>query len=444
MSVKSAVDDIRTSLRDAASGLFDGGNARTGTPVAFAAAVAGVEGLVYVVGRFVPELLRSVGAGPVVVGLYGTVGIALALLFRSQGRPSVVDDSTRSLALVAAGLGFWSVVPLVGSQPPVPAWAFVFVGLGLVAFRYALPAMFGDAVGITTTGRRGDDSNVGRTAGTFAAVLATTAVMTAAAIRPSVQILSLLAAVVGVAAVALTASDGFDAADSSDGTQDTHDALNAQNEQASPPIPLSLVPLQTATGRRRAVLVGDLLRRFALALVVVFVVVTVVSFHAPSVAAFGSTLPPNAVFGILLCLELAGEVVGRRLAPRVTRTVGRRRLAVLSVALTALFPVLLVTAPAKLPVLAMLFFGFGFRRVGTDARRSLVDAAVGARSETAPDEYRAARDLVVVPAPVVGGMLFWYSPVLAFSLATAVGGLALREYVRLLFGGAPTWMEAGE
>ncbi|WP_224270855.1 hypothetical protein [Haloprofundus salinisoli] len=437
MSEKSALDEIRSAVRDIVGAARDCDSRQTNTPAAFAVAVAGLEGLTYAVGRFVPEFLRSFGAGPTVIGLYGTLGIALALLFRSRGRPSVVVGLRRSLAFVVVGVGLWSVVPLVASRSAIPGWVLVFVGLGLISVRYALPATLGGAVGIATTGSRLDDGNVDRTVWTFGALVVTTAVMTAAAVRPGVQILSLLAATVGVAALALAASGEI----GSFGRAGETDNGQPDGRSSSPPIQLSLVPLQTTTGRRRAVLVGDLLRRLSLALVVVFVVVTVVSFHAPAVTVFGSTLSPDAVFGVLLCLELLGETLGRRVAGWATRTVGRERVAAVSVALTALFPVLLVTAPASLPGLSLLFLGFGFRRVGTEARRALVDAAVGTRSATAAAEYRAARDLVVVPAPVVGGVLFWYSPVLAFSIATAVGGLALREYLRLLVGRTPTWAE---
>jgi MFS family permease len=134
---------------------------------------------------------------------------------------------------------------------------------------------------------------------------------------------------------------------------------------------------------------------------------------------------------------------------RLADRVGLKPVVALGFAVYAVFPALLVAAPADAvsavvpglgpvavpaaAVLAVLFAFSGLRFAGLPAHKALiVGPAEANQGGRVVGSYYLVRNAVTIPSAAVGGALYAVSPVLAFGSATAVGLLGTGYF--LLFG----------
>jgi MFS family permease len=108
---------------------------------------------------------------------------------------------------------------------------------------------------------------------------------------------------------------------------------------------------------------------------------------------------------------------------RVAERTGLKPVVALGFAVYAIFPVVLVFAPATQWVYVGLFAFSGLRFAGLPAHKALIvgpaQADAGGRVTGA---YYLLRNTIVIPSAALGGVLWAaVSPELAFSVATAVG-----------------------
>ncbi|EMA36836.1 hypothetical protein [Halobiforma nitratireducens] len=184
--------------------------------------------------------------------------------------------------------------------------------------------------------------------------------------------------------------------------------------------------------RARWAIVGDALVRVAIVGVSPFLVLLVVDYEPVGFSIGGFTLAPIAVFGAFVLVEAAGAILGAIGSPRVRSSVDRRVLLAVGLVGVSLFPMALVAAPTSAGVVAVLFGLFGCRTaieplrptVGASAR----DAPIPGSSAT--EDVRAVVRLAVVLAPLVAGVLYAVDPLAAFTAATTVGLLGVRELGR--------------
>jgi MFS family permease len=169
-------------------------------------------------------------------------------------------------------------------------------------------------------------------------------------------------------------------------------------------------------------------------MVYVFFVIVVTEFLEVGVAlpAVGS-LSPDAYFGVLLAVEMLVALLVMVPVARLSRRVGLKPVVALGFAVYAVFPVLLISAPADAGVLALLFAFSGLRFAGLPAHKALIvgPAERGAGGRVT-GSYYLVRNLLVVPSAAVGGAIYAVSPETAFSVATVVGLLGVGLF--LLFG----------
>lgn len=381
--------------------------AESGLPAGVTAAGTAValDALAYAAVRYAPEHLRLLGASPVVVGLFGAVGVALALFGRRLAAPTAA-----ALAAVATlGLGLWALAGPLAAAVGLPAPALVLVG--------TVPLGLWVAVASPTVGtgpeaaaflRHLPDRRGRHPVATVGGVLFATVVLAAGTALAGVRIVAALAAAVGVAATVAALVDGGGS-----------DRLHVERDRLSLRGAVARLPAEA-----RGLVLGDTLVRVALAVVSVFVVITVTTRLAgPTLGG----LTPGAAFGFLLAVELAVGAVAARAGGRLVDGVGAAPLACWAAAVAAAFPLLLVSVPAGALVLGPLFAGFGTRFVAVDARRRLLREAVGGRL---PAPTRTARDAATAAAPLVGGLSYGVSPTLAFGLATTLAAVGVHETLR--------------
>jgi MFS family permease len=393
--------------------------------------------------QYMAEYLFVLGAGPVVVGLFGSLGNLISAVYPYPG--GIISDrigSRRALTLFgllsAVGFAVWAaggafglfVVPAFAFGPvSVPELAFpvgIFLGLFLVQCwkSFGLGATFAVVKQSVEPERLATGFAATETVRRLAFLLGPLLVTAALAVFTfEVGFRVVLA---GAAVVALLGTLAqhllYDASEDTIGKSTEGLATVVSDLRA---MPEQLPPL----------LVGDTLVRFANGMVYVFFVVVVSDYLG-----VGVTLPlvgylsPEAFFGVLLAVEMAVALLSMVPVSRLTSRVGLKPVVAIGFAVYAVFPVLLVSAPADAvtvgsltvppsAVLVALFAFSGLRFAGLPAHKALIvgpaERDTGGR---VTGSYYLVRNVVTVPSAAVGGVLYAVSPVVAFTTASAIGG----------------------
>ncbi|WP_246983761.1 MFS transporter [Halorientalis marina] len=394
-------------------------------------------------GRYLPRYMSLLGAGGVAIGLYGSVGNLVSAVYPYPGG-ALSDRIGSRIALTAFGLastvGFlvWLFAPVFGvvtlpgfTVGPVDVDGVVlpigvFLGLFLAqAWKsFGLGATFAIvkqsvvpsrlATGFAST------ETVRRLAFLVGPLLAA-ALIAAFGFAQGFEYVLAVAAVFGLVATVAQhllydASDDT-VGDSFEGVGQVVADLRAMPDELPP------------------LLVGDTLVRFANGMVYVFFVIVVTEFLA-----VGVTLPvvgrlsPDAFFGVLLGVEMVIALASMVPVAKLAERVGLKPVVAIGFAVYAVFPVLLINAPADPLVVAALFAFSGLRFAGLPAHKALIvgpaERDAGGRVTGA---YYLLRNTVTIPSALLGGWLYdAYSPELAFGLATAVGVVGVVVF--LAFG----------
>jgi MFS family permease len=381
-------------------------------------------------GRYMPRYLSVIGAGSLAIGLYGSFGNLIGAVYPYPG--GAVSDrigSRTALTLfgLASTLGFvvWYAAGPLSSIPVGPtSLGVLVVFLGLVLSQawksFGLGATFAVvkqsvdpdrlATGFAST------ETVRRLAFLLGPLLAA-AILARFAFEVGFRYVLLVAAAFG--AVATAAQHVlYDA--SADSFGKSFEGLDTvRSDLRSLPSPL------------RPLLVGDTLVRFANGMVYVFFVIVVTEFLSVS-----ATLPvvgrlsPDAFFGVLLAVEMAIALLTMVPVAKLARRVGLKPVVALGFSVYAVFPVLLISAPADPLVVGLLFAFSGLRFAGLPAHKALIvgpaEADAGGR---VVGSYYLVRNAVTVPSAALGGVLYAASPPAAFGVATVVGLLGTGYFL---------------
>ncbi|WP_336000687.1 MFS transporter [Halorientalis halophila] len=394
-------------------------------------------------GRYVPRYMSLLGAGGLAIGLYGTVGNLISAVYPYPGG-AFSDRVGSRVALTAFGLastvGFlvWLAAPLFGvvtldlSFVPVADSAAVVLPVGIFLGLFLAQAWKSFGLGAT-----------------FAVVKQAVPPDRLATGFASTETVRRLAFLVGpLLAASLIAVFGFDLGfravlavaaafglvatvaqhrlyDSSEDTLGkSFEGISAIREDLRS-MPPELPPL----------LAGDTLVRFANGMVYVFFVIVVTEFLAVD-----ATLPvigylsPDALFGVLLAVEMVVALLSMVPMSRLADRVGLKPVVALGFAVYALFPILLISAPADPWIVGLLFAFSGLRFAGLPAHKALIvgpaERGAGGRVTGA---YYLLRNVLVVPSALVGGTLYdAASPEVAFGVATVIGLVGTGVF--LVFG----------
>ncbi|RDI71461.1 MFS transporter [Halopelagius longus] len=393
-------------------------------------------------GRYMPRYMSVLGAGSLAIGLYGSFGNLISAVYPYPGG-ALSDRIGSRTALTAFGvastLGFvvWLFADAFGvltipafevgryAAEPVVLPVGIFLGLLLAqAWKsFGLGATFAIvkqsvpadrlATGFAST------ETFRRTAFLLGPLLAA-GVLTLYQFEFGFRVVLAVAALFGLVATAAQYA--------------LYDASRDSFGKSFEGLDSVLDDLQSMPPELRPLLVGDTLVRFANGMVYVFFVIVVTEFLEVGVTlpAVGS-LSPDAYFGVLLAVEMAIALLTMVPVAKLARRVGLKPVVAVGFAVYAIFPVLLVNAPANAAVVALLFAFSGLRFAGLPAHKALI---VGPAEENAGGRvvgsYYLVRNVVVIPSAAVGGWLYAASPELAFGAATAVGLLGTGYF--LAFG----------
>jgi len=393
--------------------------------------------------RFLPEYVAALGASGFVVGLFGTFGNVISAVYPYPGG-AVSDRIGSRYALTVFGLlstlGFavWLVAPGVGAVTvagvTVDPWIWVFVGLVLAqAWKsFGLGATFAVVKQATEPSRLAagfaSTETFRRTAFLIGPVLAAVLIGLRDEFTVSFQFVLAVAVVFG--AVGTAAQHVlYDA---------SRDSIGGSFEG----IARVRRDLREMPDELRPLLVGDTLVRFANGMVYVFFVLVVTRFLEVGLEAtvalggvsYAVDLSPEAFFGYLLGVEMLVALLVMAPAAKAAERVGLKPVVALGFAVYAVFPVVLIYAPANAAAMVLVFAFSGLRFAGLPSHKALIvgPAEQGAGGRVT-GTYYLLRNVVVVPSAALGGYLWEYvSPEVAFTFAAAVGLVGTAYF--LLFG----------
>src|SRR5215813_2121700 len=193
-------------------------------------------------------------------------------------------------------------------------------------------------------------------------------------------------------------------------------------EQAAAERSFKRTPAATILARMPAalkrLLVAECLARFGEAIAGSFIVLYVTS-------ALGYSAP---TYGMLYALQQAVSLVMYLPSGRLADLTGRRSLIALTFLFFALFPLAVQWAHGFTAIVAAFVIG-GLKEMGEPARKAfIVDLADPAERARAVGVYYTIRNLLIVPAGTIGGILWTYNPRAPFQVAGAVGMLGAAVF----------------
>ena len=184
------------------------------------------------------------------------------------------------------------------------------------------------------------------------------------------------------------------------------------------PAPAPAAPLRLTAPLRR-LLLADCLVRIGEGIAAAFIVLYVTGPLGRSIMAYG------ALYALQMSVAIASYLPAGKLADRT----GRGPLVALTFAFFALFPLAVRFAHTDALLIGAFVIG-GLKEIGEPARKSLiVDGADPARRGRVVGFYYTIRNLLVVPAGVVGGLLWQVAPRWPLEIAFAVGVLGMLVFM---------------
>ena len=393
--------------------------------------------------RFLPEYIVALGASGFVVGLFGTFGNLISAVYPYPG--GAVSDRIGSRyaltvfgVLSTVGFAFWLLAPELGTITiagmAIRPWVWIFVGLFLAqAWKsFGLGATFAVVKQATDPSRLAagfaSTETFRRVAFLIGPVLAAIMIGFHPEFTVSFQYVLGVAVVFGVLG---TVVQHF----LYDASEDTIGNSFAGIEQIRR-------DLREMPEELRPLLVGDTLVRFANGMVYVFFVLVVTRFLQAGLEttislggfSYGLDLSPEAFFGYLLGVEMVIALLVMAPAAKIAEYVGLKPVVALGFAVYAIFPVVLINAPANAAVLVVVFAFSGLRFAGLPSHKALIvgPAEQGAGGRVT-GSYYLLRNTVVIPSAALGGYLWEFvSPEVAFTIAAGISVVGTGYF--LVFG----------
>ena len=347
---------------------------------------------------YIPAYLTALGAGGVAVGLFGSSKDLLDSLYQYPGG-WLADRFGRRHALLT-----FTAVAMAGyaMYALAPGWPFVFIGLlGVMAWKAgAFPTTFAVIGDSLPRDRRAVAFSVQsvlirlpRVVGAPLGGLLIAGFGMIAGIRIALLVTLVLALVVWMVQYYGYREDAPAKSQVSPGR--LRDVLSG--------MPPSLTRLLTA----------DCLVRIGEGMATSFIILYVTEVRSFSAAEYG------VLYAIQQAVAIAFYLPGGRIADAS----GRTPVVMLTFIFFAAFP-LAVRLASSYPALVAAFVVGGLKEIGEPARKSLiVDLAPDHQRARTVGAYYAIRNFLVVPAGVMGGLLWQRAPHLPLEAAFIVSGI---------------------
>jgi MFS family permease len=349
--------------------------------------------------RFLPKYLEVLGASALVIGLFGTLKDLLDAVYQYPGG-KLSDRFGHRAALIVfnllAALGY--VIYLLS-----PNWEGIFLGTLFVAAwaSLSLPATFSIIGHSLPTDRRAMGfavQSIIRRVPIVIGPLLGGAIITALGIRQGIRLGLLASIVLALGSIAFQ--------------RRCYTRANGADPEQTPPRPRVVDLVRTLHPGLKRLLWADILARLAEGIPKQFIVLYALNLLRATPMQFGGLTALSMAVSIAVYIPVA------RLADR---SPNRHQYVALTFLFFALSP-LAVVLSRSVPMLCIAFVVMGLREIAEPARKALiVDLSDARRRGTDVGVYYALRQFSVLPASLIGGLLWGLSPQAPFWVAFAVG-----------------------
>jgi MFS family permease len=342
--------------------------------------------------KFLPKYLESLGAGPGIIGLFGTAEDFFDALYQYPGG-WLADRAGRRRAFITfitiASVGY--LVYLLS-----PSWPFLFVGLAFAMAWHSMasPAIFaviGDALPKERRAIGFTFQSILKRIPIVASPLIGGALIARSGIRPGIQtglVITLLFAAITVAVVfAINVPVA------------PRDKVNIRGVWRSFHFAL------------KRLLISDIIIRTCEGMANIFVILYVTNILRLSVAEYGVLVAVQIITSILVYIP-SGKIADR---------IGRKPFIIATFFCFSLFPIAVVLS-SGFASLVIAFIVGGLREIGEPSRKAMiVDFAEPRLRARTVGLYYLVRSLTITPAAAIGGLLWKITPEMPFITAGIIG-----------------------
>ena len=342
--------------------------------------------------KFLPKYLEAFGAGPAVIGLFGTVKDFFDAIYQYPGGWLADRIGRRRAFLVFIALASIGYLIYLFS----PSWPFVFLGLAFAMgwTSMASPAIFaviGDALPKNKRAMGFTFQSLIKRLPMAVAPLIGGAMIASLGIKNGIRaglIITLALAAITVLIVLVI------------------------NIPVAPGEPVSIRGVwRSFHNALKRLLISDIIIRMCEGLPDVLIILYVTDVIGVSIAQYG----------VLVAIQLVTSILVYVPAAKLADRVGRKPFVVATFVCFALFPVAIVLS-SSFASLAVAFVIGGLREIGEPSRKAMiVDFAVPHLRARTVGLYYLVRSLSISPAAAIGGLLWRIAPEAPFIAAGIVG-----------------------
>ena len=342
--------------------------------------------------KFLPKYLERLGAGPAVIGLFGTCEDFFDAVYQYPGG-WLADRAGRRRAFLVfiaiASVGY--TVYLLS-----PSWPWVFVGLSLAMAWHSMasPAVFaviGDALPKEKRAMGFTLQSILKRVPAVVSPLVGGAVIASLGVARGVR----AGLVVTLALAAATALLVL--------------AINVPLK-AGEPVNIAGVWRSFHHALKR-LLVSDILIRTCEGMADIFVILYATNVLGVSVARYG----------VLVAVQMVTSIVVYIPAARLADRVGRKPFVIATFVCFALYPLAVVMSTGFASLVVAFVVG-GLREVGEPSRKAMiVDFARPELRARTVGLYYLVRSITITPSAAIGGLLWEFSPRVPFVVAGLIG-----------------------
>jgi MFS family permease len=342
--------------------------------------------------KFLPKYLESLGATPLIVGLFGTAEDFFDAIYQYPGGWLADRLGRRRAFLIFVAIASAGYLVYLIS----PSWPFLFLGLALVMAwqSMASPAIFaviGDALPRERRAMGFTLQSILKRVPIVIAPLAGGALIASLGISKGIHTGLVITLVLAAATVLLLLKVNI-------------------TIQASRTTGIVGV-WQSFHSVLKRLLVSDVIIRTCEGMTGVITILYVTNVQHFSVARYGTLVAIQMITSIIVYIP-AGKIADR---------VGRKPFVMVTFLSFALFP-LAVIAASNFTILVLAFIVGGLREIGEPSRKAMiVDFAQENVRARSIGLYYLVRSLSITPAAAIGGLLWRIAPEVPFVLAGIIG-----------------------
>jgi MFS family permease len=342
--------------------------------------------------KFLPKYLEHLGAGTVVIGLFGTAEDFFDAVYQYPGG-WLADRLGRRIAfllfIAVASLGY--LIYLLS-----PSWPFIFLGLGFAMAWHSMasPAIFaviGDALprerramGFTLQSML---KRVPMVVSPLVGGVLIARLGIQAGMRVGLGVTLVLAALTALVMLAMNIPVVVGQAVNIRGVwRSFHSAL-------------------------KRLLISDIIIRTCEGMADVFVILYVTNIKGVSVARYG----------VLVAIQITTSILVYVPSAKIADRIGRKPFVIVTFVCFALFPVAVALAPNSFMLVVAFVIG-GLREIGEPSRKAMiVDFARADLRARTVGLYYLLRSITITPSAAIGGLLWKVSPQTPFITAGIIG-----------------------